>query len=497
MNWLLVLVLLCGCSHPLRDVSCLGEAPYSMADPWESQCNGWKQCPIDESDGVTADDFSKEKTLTELINLALRTNPTTKKYWAQARADAYAYEQSKALFYPQVNLYGAFDQINQNYFGNAQVATNLRSYKTWTNEMNISWLLFDFGGREFNMMAFKMALFSSNWAHTQAIQNVMNAVLVTYYAFLESQALVKAKEQDLKDSQVNVEVAKVRFDAGLGTKVDVLQAQSTLANTELSLESLLGQVKINLGQLAVALGLPANSKIVTQDLPTKLPLLKTTKSLDQLVEIARTHRGDLNQAQAQYQQQYYNYQTSLAQFWPTISVNYLGEKINYSKSPISRYQDSDFTLNIDFPIFTGFNDYYRTKVNRERTYQAWAAWAEKEAFVSLDVLTAYYNVEVAEQTLKFSEEFLNFAEKAYELTLESYKVGVSSYTDLLTSQSQLSTARSTRIVSLTQYISSLSSLAYAAGILAVSDEGIDLKSDLESPHKEEETLTPKNEALIQ
>lgn len=484
MLWFLVLLLCSACSHPFRDVSCVGDAPYSPADPWEFKCEGWQQDHVEED--ATVEDYRKEKTLTELMDLALRNNPTTKRFWAQARADAYAYEQSKAPFYPQVDLLYDGDAIDEGVTFKNDTRTSFK-YRTWTREMNISWLLFDFGGREFNMMAFKMAMFSSNWVHAQSIQDVMNSVLLAYYSYLESQALAKAKELDVKDSEVNLEVAKVRFEAGLGTKVDVLQAQSTLSNTNLELEQLLGQVHINLGRLSTTLGLPANSPLTLQDLPSKLPLLKNHKSLDELIAIAKNARADLNAFQANYQRRYYEYQGSLAEFWPKFSANYNWQRRSFAgHSLIEKDHDYDLTFGVDFPIFTGFNDLYQTKKTREQTYAAYETWAEVDQRVTLDVLTAYYNVQVAEETLKFSEEFLHFSEQAYQLTLESYKVGVSSYTDLLTSQSQLSTARSKRIVAISEYISSLSSLAYAAGILSISEtvEQIDLQKNLNEIQRE-------------
>lgn len=480
MLWLLLLFALVSCSHPFRDVSCTGEAPYSPADTWDFECRGWNQSQVEDV-GVTVEDYSQEKTLTELMDLALRTNPTTKHFWAQARADAYAYEQSKAPFYPRVDTYYRFNAISEGTDFKDDISSVHHHYRIWTREMNISWLLFDFGGREFNMMAFKMAMFSSDWVHAQAIQDVMNKVLSSYYAFLESQALAKAKELDVKDSEVNVEVAQVRFEAGLGTKVDVLRAESTLSNTKLELEQLQGRARIDLGKLATALGLPANSPLTLKDLPSQLPLLKNTRSLDELIAIAKIARADLNALQANYQRNYYEYQGALARFWPKLVSNYNWQRHTWAgHHTIERDHRYDLTVGVEFPIFTGFNDLYETKKTREQTYAAYETWAELDQEVSLDVLTAYNDVEVAEETFKFSEEFLHFSEQAYELTLESYKVGVSSYTDLLTAQAQLSNARSKRIIAITQYISSLSSLAYAAGILSVSEkvEQIDLQKNL-------------------
>src|SRR5262249_1432422 len=162
---------------------------------------------------------------------------------------------------------------------------------------------------------------------------------------------------------------------------------------------------------------------VLNDLPTKLPLLKNSRSLEELVQIAKNSRADLNAFQAEYQQRYYEYQKSLADFWPKLSANYDTRNINYCHSSnIVSSHNYDLFLSLDIPLFHGFNDLYQTKKTREQTYAAYEAWAEMDAQVNLDVVTAYYNVQVAEQTLKFSEEFLVFSEQAYQLTLESYKV---------------------------------------------------------------------------
>lgn len=486
MPIILLLLLLSACSPIEYDPGWSGDVACGPDQEFNSE--KFPPCTMEEEQ-ISPDEFKKGMTLTEIMDIALRSNPTTKRAWAQARADAQAYQQSKSSMYPTVDGYGLFDSIDarttlrpsaSNFSGNQ----GLGYYRTWTNELNISYLIFDFGGRDFNILSYKMALFSSNWNHVQSIQDVMNTVLLAYYNYIENKALVKAKELDIKDSLANLDVAQASYEAGIKTKVDLLQAQSNLANTQLELEQLQGQVKIAIGELTTALGMEPNAKIDVEDIPEQIPVREITASLDELIELAKKARADLKTYQSTYIQSYYELQQSRSAYLPRFTANVNLQKSNYTHSPIVETRNYDTTIGIEIPFFNGFYDTYEIKKRNELMNLAYQSWAEKEQSVLLDVLTTYTDFETSKQQLKTSEEFLKFAQESYTLTFESYKAGVVSFVDLLTSQSQISTARARRIEAITNWVRSLSRLAYAVGILMVYDDGKSLKSDIEEIQKE-------------
>jgi outer membrane protein TolC len=433
---------------------------------------------MEDVDGVPEFDVAKQKTLSELMEIALSMNPTTRKTWGQAVADAYAYEGSKSAYYPQVDGYYMYDRIDQeidlrdNLVSNSQL---LGWYSTWTRELNVSYLLLDFGGREANRLAFKMALYGSNFAHAQSIQDVMELVFQRYFNYMGTKALLSAKKDDLKNAEADLAAAQARFTAGLATKVDVLQAQTVVANTFYDLENLEGQVKITLGSLVTAIGLPADTKLDLGDIPSKFPVFDINDSLDHLITLAKIQRADLNNFRSIYLQSYYNKKIAESQFYPTLTSNVNMQALKYSGIGVTSSHDYDFNISLNIPIFYGFGQYYQIKNKTAAMYTAYEAWAEKEDSVILEVLTAYYNLEIAKQQIKTAEEGLKFAEEAYNVTYESYKAGVQSFIDVLQTQSQLSEARAKRIVSLTSYVSSLSQLAYSVGILTVSKKEISLE----------------------
>src|SRR5256884_6381500 len=81
--------------------------------------------------------------LTDVIDIALRNNTATGAAWADARAAAASYGAAKGQYYPALSLDGTATAIRTVPSG-GRTATKQRFYGP---TLNLSWLLFDFGGR--------------------------------------------------------------------------------------------------------------------------------------------------------------------------------------------------------------------------------------------------------------------------------------------------------------------------------------------------------------
>ena len=169
-----------------------------------------------------------------------------------------------------------------------------------TSDISLSYLLLDFGGRCASIAQARDALWAANWTHNRMVQTVIVNVLNTYYNYIYALGLREAREQDLQDAQKSLEAAQAQFDAGVTTKVDLLQIQALYFNAKLQLESARGQVKTTLGQLATAVGWPADSCIQIAPLPSELPLDLVADDMCCLLTRAKDSRPDLASAYAAY-----------------------------------------------------------------------------------------------------------------------------------------------------------------------------------------------------
>lgn len=440
--------------------------------------------PLKPLDGENAAPLAIE----ELIDIGLKNNPLTQIAWQAAKAAAYQWKVSQSDLYPRVDFQETLELIHRT-FGSQSVGSSsstLVGTGTNTNTTNIntssvqgsfnsnqilitdlmaSFLLFDAGGRNANIESFRQALIAANWLNNQTLQDVILSIINAYYILLSDQALYEAKLQDLKDAKTNLEAAEHLHEAGIKTKVDVLRAQSDYVNTELQLAQINGNIQTARGDLATAIGIPANSQFKVAELPTNLKFNKIDIELDELVEIATDNRPDLAAAHAEYLSKKADIITAVSAGLPTLSVDGDIQHFHYIHNSILDGTVYTGQLFLNVPIFQGFFHVNRARRARALAAEALAQVEEKKSTIFQDVVRSYYSHTTAVETVRFSEEFLKYAQESYDAILSNYKEGVSTILDLLAVQGTLSNARSTRITAKTQWAISLATLAHATGTL--------------------------------
>jgi len=348
----------------------------------------------------------------------------------------------------------------------AAAATSTAFYEqTLVSSISVNYLMLDFGGRAAGIESAKQALYSSNWAHDRNIQTTMLNALTTYFLYISYKEQYAAQFKNLEDAKNTLEATQAQYEAGVSPRVDFLQANANYVNTELTLETLYGQMAISMGQLANAMGIPADTQLKIGALPKELPYEKICKDMNRLIETAKNQRPDLKASFADYRQAWANLQAARSAGLPTLTAHGIYERVGFIHDSAfnGNYAQAQVTLNV--PIFDGFYYYYNTKSARELVDAAWAQFRSQEETVFLDVVTSYNNFKTALEMMQYSEDLLKYAEEAFQVAFNGYRQGVNTVIDLLTAQVTLANARFTEIQARSQLAISLVSLAYSAGVL--------------------------------
>ncbi len=432
----------------------------------------------------------------ELIDIALRNNPETRATWEAAKAAAYQLQAAKSTLYPHIEAEAGYAITYQNFSGNNKnidsglvvvadpapedqnelidpstgiaigefIGGNADFSQLIVSDLSASYLLFDFGARCASIESARQALQIANWNHNRHIQHVMIHVLNAYYAYLNVKAHLEAQKDDLEDAEMNLKAAKELFDAGVRTHLDVLQAQSLLVNIQLIMEETLGYVNIELGNLANALGLPANTPLSVASLPDKMPS-DQVDCVENLMEMAKQRRPDLAALLAEYNKKRADLAFAEADGLPFVTANADIERVDGLTRGISSGTVYSGALSVEIPLFQGYYYANRKRAAKAKVLQAFANLQSKESDVLLEVWKSYYSFKTAVKTYKYSEEFLKFTEETYESALGGYKEGTSSILDLLSAQKALSRARAHKIQARTEWVTSIAGIAYATGTL--------------------------------
>ena len=416
-------------------------------------------------------------SLARCVEISLANNPSTRQAWASARAAAALIGQAESQLYPQLTVSGKGAYLKQKYsfkgasppIGNSPDTDQFN----YGPGLDLTYLLFDFGGVRAGVEEARQTLLAANFSFNQAIQDLMLNVEKAYYGFYSSQAALDAARADVKDTSRAMEAAHQKFQVGLVSKLDDLQARSSYEDSLYKLEAAKGDVKSAKAVLAETLGLPADAKIEITKPTRKLPTEISDEDVSKLIEKGLKNRPDISAQRSTLRAKEASVGVVESALWPELNLGGSADKNWYSyRTDPELYNDSYMYtgyLSLQWDIFTGFYDLNRKREAREEVEKARESLVEAELGASADVWTKYYAFNTAVGKYKFSLAFLSTSQESYNLALESYNTGLKSILDLLQSQSSLSSARSQLIGAEKDLFTALAALAHATGSLGVRE----------------------------
>jgi outer membrane protein len=402
----------------------------------------------------------KKWRLLDLVEVALRNNSQTRAAWHAAQAAAADWQSKKGDYYPRIDVNTA---ISDTQMITSQTITD-KTVRSFGSELELTWLLFDFGGRASAIEEKRQALLAADFSHNAIIQNAVYSVLEAYFQYANTKAMVKASVASFNEASVNLEAAQQRHHNGLATIADVLQAKTALSQAKLNMETMQGQVETIRGVLATAMGIPANTPYDIEDLPLNPPLGPVTEKVETYIKQARANRPDLAAQMSRVEQAFAHINTSRSALYPNLVVNNsLGASINDQTSDWKSLNSAALMLSI--PLFKGYSRRYDLiKAGQDAEIQK-AQMNTLEQTVVLQVWTSYFNLKTSEQRIKTSSDFMKSAEQSYDVSLGRYKEGVGGFLDLLAAQSTLEKARAERVLAQADWYISFSELARNTGTL--------------------------------
>lgn len=371
-------------------------------------------------------------TALDAVDLALCNHPQTREVWASARVQAALLGVAKAGWLP--NLDGSASATRFQY--------DDARFNRRTAALTLSWLLVDFGQRSANVENAQQLLNAAAATQDATVQSLFLAALQTYYSAQATQAAVISASEAERSARESYQAADARYNVGVATPADRLQAQTALSQATLNRIRAEGEARNALGALANALGFPAQQTIVLAAMPAMPAELAFQKEIDALIAEAQLRRPDLKAAEAQFKAAEASVDLARAQGRPTVSLA-AGPSWQNSVGVVTQGGSIGLTLNV--PLFSGFDTTYRV---RSAAAQADVRAAQRDRIknqIALDVWRAYQSLTTATQSLKTAADLVASAEQSERVALGRYKAGVGTVLDLLVAQSALASARLQRI----------------------------------------------------
>ena len=452
-------LLLAGCiKNPPAEVLGVSSSPAGPGSPWVPP-EGFRptgQAP--EKPPVTFAPGSS-LSLADIVNIALGNSPDTRATWANARAMASAYGSELGSYYPEVTLRGNYLQSQLQ-----QGVTGGPVQRSYSPAVDLSFLLYDFGGRGASVEEAKQALLAADFAHNAKMQDVILTVEQGFYRYLAAKAMLKAEGAAVKEAESSLEAAQERHRAGLATIADVLQAKTALSRATLAMQTTEGSVMTTRGALATAMGLPANTPFDIEVPDFQIPSGEVEEAVEDCITSAQALRPELAQAAARVAKAEAHVKNIRAEGLPSLSLG--GTASRYYPDSRDGYLNG-YTAGIylRFPLFTGFSNSYEVLQAKEEAETARAEYEMVAQRVLLEVWQAYYQMKTSGQKMKTAEDLLKSATESHDVAMGRYKAGVGDILDLLAAQNSLESARAERVLAVAEWFVSAAQLARETGRL--------------------------------
>jgi outer membrane protein TolC len=430
-------------------------------------------------------DPQKVYDLPELIDIAERTNPQTKIAWERARQAAAAVGLSESAYYPYLaasasagyeHAFLPFPELKQGP-GPADVTITGGGVLTIDSTLeraalDMKWLLFDFGERKAVKTMAKEGLTIANVGFNAVHQQIVFEVTRGFYELNTARQKVAVAESSQRAADTVAQAARARFDNGLGTRPEVLQAEQQSAQAAFELEAARGALSDAQVAFVNSLGILPTTKLQVAEVPEKSFPQNSAESLDDLIERALSQRPDLVAKLANLRAKQAEVKKAHAAYYPKIALDAHG---GYAEL-LASAKDSPYfgggepvygaTLGIDLPIFDGFARRKKLNLAESELRAAEEELTDSRDSVIREVWKAKTDFETALRKQDSASALVAAAENAYSASLEAYNHGLGTYVEVADAQRNVTAARSIMVDTRSAIYTSTAALALSVGDLA-------------------------------
>jgi outer membrane protein len=472
------LLLLGGCAaqHPFESSPPSPSRPWKAPDlPRYSAALAETERPHAGETGAVSVDATKQYELSELIDIAQRTNPDTRVAWERARQAAVAVGLAEGTYYPVIAAVATAAVAHVP----LPVPTTVVPGGIFTADthfvipvLSLEWLLLDFGRRRAAVDAAQALAMAANVGFNAKHQQIVFDVTRNFYSLTAVRGRVAAARAALDSARSLEEAATMRKQHEVATLPEVLQAQEETARAVYELQDALAAEHDARMALLESIGIRPGAPIEVADVSQQPLPADLEETVDQAIDRALMQRPDLIARLAAVRANEAEVRKARADYWPQFAIrSAVGGNIGELKVDNSPYQgvadllyDAGFRL--EWKLFEGFERRNKVRLAESQQHEAEDELEHAKDAAVREVWKAYNDTKVALAKQQAAAALLTASEKAWDATLDSYKHGLATFPDVRESERDLARARTLDQAARAEVWTQAAAFAFSTGDLA-------------------------------
>ncbi|WP_320666575.1 TolC family protein [Prochlorococcus sp. MIT 1307] len=403
--------------------------------------------------------------ITDLEKLVEANNPKLEVYRRQIEQQKYNLKQSISTWYPTIDLGATPQYLDGNNYNDARPNTSSDQWKT-SLSVDINWNLID-PSRAPEINAAKDTYEKAKASYLIELRDLKLEALNAYFLLQKSDAGVRIGKESVRASQLSLSDAKARFDSGLGTRLEVLEAETQLARDNRLLTNNLGEQSINRSSLAIILNLPLSIIPVAATPPEIIGVWES--SLEESIISAYSFREELENIRLDISINNSNANAALASVQPKLSIfntfnnSYTEGKLSSINSDGSASSNT-VGLKATWRVFDGLNAQSRYNYNKEIVKVSEAKFAEKRNNIRQEIEQSFIKLRTASKDIMSSTREVIAARESLRLARLRFQSGITTQREVVNNQRDLTQAEVEYTEAITAYNTSIAKLQRSTGV---------------------------------
>ncbi len=393
-------------------------------------------------------------SLTQCVDIALKNHPSLNAATGAIRQSESKIGQARAGYYPQIVFQSGYSRV-----GPAPTSLRNDPYNYYSNSLLLNQTLFDFGKTSTFVDIQSLGKQSAEADFQDVTAFVILGVKEAFYGYLKARMSRETAEETVNQFQQHYEKARIFFETGKTSKIDVTSAEVNLSNANINLikaSNALRIAKVNLNH-AMGINTPLDYSIRDELNDDPAPV-----SLGSAVQEAYLRRPDMISMTRKKESLEKTIDLSKKGYLPVLSGNaaygYAGDELS------AETRNWSVGIALTFPLFTGLSTKYAVDEARANLDIIKANEELLRQKIYREVESAHLYVHESAERISAGKMIVRQAAETLELAHGRYATGVGSSLEITDALITVNNAKMTYITALTDYYTARANLDRATGV---------------------------------